>query len=168
MKGQWKSFVAGVLVTLLLVGSIGTAAATVGKKTAELNYNNIKVTLDGNAVNLVDANGNPVEPFTINGTTYLPVRAVAGAFGLEVEWDGATQTVILKHPSAIDPTADPTQNPVPSMQPIHGHDPYMTVYVSNRSNTIHSVSDCSGMKNYREMKLYEAEENGYNYCKDCW
>lgn len=62
MKGQWKGFVAGILVTLLLVGSIGTAAATVGKKTVELSYNNIKVTLDGKAVNLVDANGTPVEP----------------------------------------------------------------------------------------------------------
>lgn len=108
MKGQWKSFAAGVLVTLLLVGSIGTAAATVGKKTAELNYNNIKVTLDGNAVNLVDATGNPVEPFIIDGTTYLPVRAVAGAVGLEVGWDGATQTVVLTRPGYIPTT--PTES----------------------------------------------------------
>lgn len=95
MKNQWKGFVAGILVTLLLVGSIGTAAATVGKKTVELSYNNIKVTLDGEAVNLVDANGAPVEPFIIDGTTYLPIRAVAGAFGLNVGWDGTTRTVVL-------------------------------------------------------------------------
>lgn len=168
MKSQLKGFVTGVLVTLALIGSIGTAMATVGTKAANLEYSNIQVTLDGAPVNLVDVNGNPVEPFIISGTTYLPVRAVAGAFGLEVDWDGATQTVILKHPSAIDQTPNPTQNPVPSMQPIRGHDPYMTVYVSNRSNTIHSVSDCSGMRNYREMKLYEAEAKGYAYCNDCW
>lgn len=110
MKSQWKGFVSGVLVTLLLVGSIGTAAATVGKKTAELSYNNIKVTLDGKSVNLVDANGNPVEPFIISGTTYLPIRAVAGAFGLDVGWDGATQTVILTRPgyTPSDPSGSAT------------------------------------------------------------
>lgn len=95
MKGQWKGFFAGILITLLLVGSIGTAAATVGKKTVELSYNNIKVTLDGKSVDLVDVNGNPVEPFMMANTNYLPVRAVAEALGLTVDWDGATHTVIL-------------------------------------------------------------------------
>lgn len=104
MKNQLKGFISGVLVTLLLVGSIGTAAATVGTKTAQLNYNNIKVTLDGADINLVDANGNPVEPFIIDGTTYLPIRAISNAFGLDVGWDGATQTVILTHPAGAQPT----------------------------------------------------------------
>jgi len=111
MKHQWKSFVCGVLATLLLVGTIGTAAATIGTKTASLEYSNIKVTLDGSPVNLVDVNGNPVEPFIIDGTTYLPVRAVAGAFGLEVGWDGGTQTVILTHPGVAQPSPEPTANP---------------------------------------------------------
>lgn len=95
MKNQWKGFISGVLVTLLMIGTIGTAAATTGKKTAELEYNNIKVTLDGTSVKLVDVNGNPVEPFIIGGTTYLPVRALASALGLNVSWDAATSTVIL-------------------------------------------------------------------------
>lgn len=43
-----------------------------------------------------------------------------------------------------------------------------TVYVSNRSNTIHSISNCSNMKNYREMTRSEADSNGYKYCKNCW
>ena len=42
-----------------------------------------------------DANGAVVEPFICNGTTYLPVRGVAGAFGKEVEWDPMTSTVYL-------------------------------------------------------------------------
>lgn len=100
MKHQFKGFITGVLVTLILTGSIGTAMATVGTKAANLEYSNIKVTLDGTPVKLVDVNGNPVEPFIISGTTYLPVRAVAGAFGLNVDWDGATQTVLLTHPGS--------------------------------------------------------------------
>lgn len=100
MKHQFKGFITGVLVTLILIGSVGTAMATVGTKAANLEYSNIKVTLDGTPVKLVDVNGNPVEPFIISGTTYLPVRAVAGAFGLNVDWDGATQTVLLTHPDS--------------------------------------------------------------------
>lgn len=42
------------------------------------------------------------------------------------------------------------------------------VYVSKRSNTIHSVSDCGGMKNYREMNRSDADAKGYKYCPNCW
>lgn len=114
MKNQWKGFISGVLVTLLLTGTVGTTAATVGTKAAELEYNNIKVTLDGAPVKLVDANGNPVEPFVISGTTYLPVRAVAGALGLGVDWDGSTQTVILKHSGAVQPSNSQGSKPIES------------------------------------------------------
>lgn len=66
------------------------------------------------------------------------------------------------------PTPDPTPAPTSEPQPIRGRSPDTIVYVSNRSNTIHSVHDCSGMRHYREMTLYEADANGYNYCNDCW
>lgn len=152
----------------------GPAPGTVGNKSATLEYSDIKVTLDGALVSLVDVNGNPVEPFIIDGTTYLPIRAISNAFGLEVDWAGATQTVILTHPSNTQPEPvptpepSPTPEPLPSMQVPPSRDPNRTVYVSNRSNTIHSVHDCSGMRNYREMKLSEAEARGYSYCDNCW
>lgn len=100
MKRNWKGVLCGVMATVLLLGLIGTAAATVGKMTVSIDYNNIKVTMNGTAVNLVDANGNAVEPFAINGTTYLPVRAVANSLGLDVGWDGATSTVTLEDRSS--------------------------------------------------------------------
>ncbi len=98
MERQWKGFASGVLASLLLVGMIGTAVATVGQSTVTVDYNDIKVTLNGSAVNLVDANGASVEPFAINGTTYLPVRAVSSALGLDVNWNGQTKTVELAEP----------------------------------------------------------------------
>lgn len=49
-----------------------------------------------------------------------------------------------------------------------GQDGDATVYVSNRSNTVHSRHDCSGMKNYREMTRREADAAGYKYCQKCW
>lgn len=95
MKNQWRGFLCGALASLLLVGMIGAAAATTGKKAVEISYNNISVTLDGAPINLVDVSGNPVEPFMLNNTNYLPVRAVSEALGLNVDWDGDTNTVIL-------------------------------------------------------------------------
>ena len=62
---------------------------------ARLDYQNMKVELDGQTLNLRDSQGNAVEPFTINGTTYLPLAAIGQALGLNVAWDGATNTVIL-------------------------------------------------------------------------
>ncbi|AGC68852.1 copper amine oxidase domain protein [Thermoclostridium stercorarium subsp. stercorarium DSM 8532] len=94
-KFSFKSFMLGVLVTVLIAESAlpGLAAATM--KTAELYYNSIKVKLNGKILDLRDTKGNPVEPFVMNGTTYLPVRAIAEALGLPVSWDAETQTVVL-------------------------------------------------------------------------
>lgn len=89
-----RPFLCGMLSTVLLLGLVGTAmAANLVNK--ELYYNDIKVRLNGKTLNPTDANGNKVEPFVIDGTTYLPIRAVGEALGLNVSWDGATSTVIL-------------------------------------------------------------------------
>ena len=76
MKERRKGFIAGVLVSTILMGLVGTAAATVGSRTLTADYNNIKISVNGSTITPTDANGNVVEPFAINGTTYLPVRAV--------------------------------------------------------------------------------------------
>lgn len=94
MKRQWRGFVSGMLVALMVVGVMTTAFAAYQKQ-ATLNYSGIQITLDGETVNPTDANGKTVEPFAIDGTTYLPVRAIANALNMGVEWDGATQTVKL-------------------------------------------------------------------------
>ena len=60
----------------VLVGSLLTCGIVFGKEIsemAELYYNNIKIYIDGAEIVPKDANGNTVEPFMMNGTTYLPV-----------------------------------------------------------------------------------------------
>ncbi|MBR5505694.1 MAG: NPCBM/NEW2 domain-containing protein [Clostridia bacterium] len=94
MKKELKGFVVGVVLASLVVSAIPTMAERVSKS-AELVYNNIKVVIDGKQADLKDAQGNTVEPFIVEGTTYLPVRAVANALNKAVSWDGATQTVYL-------------------------------------------------------------------------
>ncbi len=86
-----------IALSFVLILALGLSVfATNGSKTAELFYRDIKITLNGKEITPKDANGNTVEPFIIDGTTYLPVRGVAGALGLDVEWDSSTNTVILK------------------------------------------------------------------------
>lgn len=86
-----------IISLILIIGVLcaTTAFATVGSRTAELWYNNIKITLNGKEIVPTDANGNTIEPFTIDGTTYLPVRGIASALGMNVGWDGETNTVSL-------------------------------------------------------------------------
>lgn len=95
MKNQAKGFVKGVLVTIFVLAFVITASAAIRTAKATLSYNDIKICIDGNYITPKDAGGNVVEPFIINGTTYLPVRAVASALGKEVDWDGNTATVFL-------------------------------------------------------------------------
>ena len=94
IRERTKGFVAGLLVSALVV-SFGVTAMAAYQKQATLNYSDIKITMDGKAITPKDANGNVVEPFIIDGTTYLPVRGIASALGLDVQWNAATQTVAL-------------------------------------------------------------------------
>lgn len=143
MKGNIKSFVSGCIVTATVVGLVGSAAATVGQKTVALDYNDIKVTLDGKRVTLVDANGKAVEPFAIDGTTYLPVRAVSDTLGLEVGWDGATATVTLDTPAAERP-----------------------VYITRTGEKYHYDSTCNG-GTYFEVPMQTATDMGLTPCEKC-
>jgi len=95
------SFFAGALTMLLVMSMVVGASAYTGKITKELEYRDIKVTLDGVELDLRDVQGNSVEPFIISGTNYLPVRALSEALGLTVSWDGSTNTVVLQSAETV-------------------------------------------------------------------
>jgi hypothetical protein len=94
-KTELKGFIKGITAMLIVVAMIGTAYAMTGDQSITATYNNIKLVVDGTAVTPTDASGNTIEPFTYNGTVYLPVRAIATALGKDVTWDGDTNTVYL-------------------------------------------------------------------------
>lgn len=76
------------------------------------------------------------------------------------------EPTLISTPEPI-PTPEPT--PTPELKMIHGVPADTIVYVSSRSDTIHSVHDCSGMKNYKEMTIGDAEAKyGDKYCPNCW
>lgn len=97
MKNQnrWKDMLAGALVVTAVAGLAVPALAATGSRNVRVDYSDIKLVINGETVTPKDGDGNVVEPFTIDGTTYLPVRAVANALGMDVSWNGNTNTVTL-------------------------------------------------------------------------
>lgn len=90
-----KRFIPLVLVVMLLFSAAGPSSASTGKRTLSASYQNIQIELNGQTITPKDANGKVVEPFIVDGTTYLPVRAISEALGLNVDWNGKTKTVII-------------------------------------------------------------------------
>ena len=78
-----------------LYGSFVPGYVAPGGYDEVVTYRDIKIVLDGTLIIPRDANGDVVDPFILNGTTYLPLRAVAGALGLGIQWDGPTSTITL-------------------------------------------------------------------------
>ena len=86
MKQRLQGILIGFLIAILL-GSITVVAAT---QTIDVSYG-ITVVVNG----IVQSFAEDMRPFTSGGRTFLPVRGVAGAFGLETQWEPATSTVYL-------------------------------------------------------------------------
>lgn len=113
MKFKPSSFLVGALCTVLVLGIATPALAASGAFTITVNPINIEV--NGEVFQPTDVNGNPVEVFEYNGTTYAPLRALAEAYGLEVGYDNEKRLAYVQEPevepsveTAIEPSAEPT------------------------------------------------------------
>lgn len=130
------------IISFVLAGVFAASIYCVSAKVLQdnpiRNYNDIKITIDGTPV----ATNDTTEPFIIDGTTYLPVRALAEALGLKVEWDGTTNTVILS--SCTDNKVCVT------------------------SGSKYHIDNCRYLK---KVKIYiskeHAEANGFSPCRVC-
>lgn len=129
MKGQWKGFLIGVIITLFLVASFGVSAEGFIQN-IEVEFNKVNIALNGMIMgkageNYTLANGQQV-PYSIlyKGTTYLPMRKVGELLGKEVGWDGSTSTAKLddKGKTVNNNATIPTPTLVPSSTPA----PYAT------------------------------------------
>lgn len=94
-KDKLQGFVSGVIITTMIMAISITGFAATTTMNINAVYDNIKIYINEKLIEPKDANGNEVEPFIYNGTTYLPVRAVAEAFDQPVHWDGATKSVYI-------------------------------------------------------------------------
>ena len=84
----------GCLLTVLLFSMVTQAGAVLSSKWIEV-YSGSTIYIDGVELHPTDVNGNPVEVFSYNGTTYVPLRAVSESLGKAVKWDGSTQSVYI-------------------------------------------------------------------------
>ena len=92
-KKRISAFVAAM--ALVCAFTLGVYASDVAQQITATLDPTVTVKLNGEVQTMTDANGKRVYPIMYEGTTYLPVRAVAGMAGLAVDWDQATRTAVL-------------------------------------------------------------------------
>lgn len=163
-----KSFLAGMLTMLLITCLFGSASATRGVFQKEIEYQDIKISLDGVVLDLRDAQGNVVEPFKFGGTNYVPARALAEALGLTVAWDGANSTVVLAHPQpvVVQPVESGLSETVSKELPKLTPESNQVVYVTNSGKRYHYSSTCNG-GTYFESTLEAALARHLTACDKC-
>lgn len=90
-----KSIVSLVVLGMTLSGGVGVYAGTnMQKITAYLNHS-IGFKVNGVAYHPTDLKGKPIAPITYQNTTYLPVRAVADALKVPVEYNTKSGQVLI-------------------------------------------------------------------------
>lgn len=92
MKNLIKGLILGVIITTLLMST--TFGGQI-KKTIEVVYNSVNLTVNGNKI--------IADNILYNGTTYVPIRAVAEALGKYVDWDQKTYTASINDNKIIKP-----------------------------------------------------------------
>jgi len=105
MKHKTTYFFAGLLALTLLLVMSATALASDGSFTVTVHP--IRIMVNGEVFQPKDVNGQDVMVFTVNGTTYAPLRALAEAYGLEVGYDSASNTATVNKPGSIPPPEAP-------------------------------------------------------------
>jgi hypothetical protein len=93
MKKTVKGFISGFLCCLLLMGSFVTALAAGDANVSAVLSGTIKMKLFGDDFAPREDNGTYIKPISYNGRTYLPVRTLAEALDVPIEWDSGTRTV---------------------------------------------------------------------------
>jgi hypothetical protein len=147
-----KGFLAGFISSALLIAAIGTASAAY-TKAETLNFNGIKLMVNGEYVEITDSTGAATEPFIINGTTYLPVGNVAKIVGYDVKWDGETQTVILEQPEAQAGSLEQSEA-------------QKTTYITRTGKKWHNNPNCNG-GTYWAVPYDTAVGLGLTPCEKC-
>ena len=96
--GVKRILLISIVITILTINSLAITA----ERQATLLFRGITILLDGQELVLTDVLGNEVEPFILDGTVFLPVRAISEAFGFDVNWIEESDTVaIISSMSAI-------------------------------------------------------------------
>lgn len=102
-----KKYLIFTAIFCIAFAIVVSATAVSYIKTIEVSTD-INLSVNGQAFIPKDANGNPVEVFVYNGTTYVPIRGIAQAFGCDISYDANTKTAIINEKGKT--VEQPTQN----------------------------------------------------------
>ncbi len=109
MRKGIRGFLVGVIMTSMLTG---VAFAGGVNQAIQVVFNAVNITVNGQKV--------AADNILYNGTTYVPLRAVAEILGKEVGWDGTTNTASITDKGATSqpsttqaPTGYSRTNPAP-------------------------------------------------------
>lgn len=83
MKRELKGFIVGVIITAILMSSVAFAAGA----RIDVVFNAVNISINGKKI--------AADNILYNGTTYVPLRAVADMFGKDVGWDQVTNTALI-------------------------------------------------------------------------
>lgn len=89
-----KKIVVLLLVCVLILGGKIVFSNSITSITAQINPA-INYTLDGEKFVPRDMDGSVMDTIIYNGRSYVPLRAIAEALGIAVDWEGSTSTIIL-------------------------------------------------------------------------
>lgn len=89
----WKGFGAGFAALLLIMCLCATAFAA-SRRTIDVE-DGVGLSINGAVFIPRDVTGRQVPVFLYSGTTYVPVRAISEALGLDVRFDSANRMVQL-------------------------------------------------------------------------
>lgn len=131
-----------VLILVLLMTSFALADEMTSSVMVYYSVNDIQI--DG-------ASSMPTQkPFILDGTTYVPLRYISEAFGYEVSWDGATQsidimTTMMKDMDSMDDSMDSMNDNMDTMDDMMMSD-MVTVYYNVMDIKIDHVSSMPTQK----------------------
>ena len=90
-----KTFAAIISVSMLASMGTGAFAATKLQEIKAYLNPEIQVQVDGTFVELRDVKGNAIAPINYQNANYFPIRAISDALGVAVDFDAATQKIII-------------------------------------------------------------------------
>ena len=95
MKNK-SCFVVGAVAGLLAAGFVFSASADRSIRVSD----QIAISINKASFTPRDPNGAVVDAFVYNGTTYVPMRAICEAVGLDVQYDAVTNTAAISQKNA--------------------------------------------------------------------
>lgn len=94
---QKITWLLSVTLVAALMNSLLSPALALFTKTIQVQTG-VNFYVDDKKLTPKDSNGNPIEAFLYNGTTYLPVRVVSEALDIPIQWENDTKSVYIgKH-----------------------------------------------------------------------